>query len=519
MSVRNAIALLLALSTLTLLVACGGSSSPKVVPPPSGGFSVSDLKGTYVFTTSGVDNSGGFLDIAGTLVADGNGGIGGGTVDIVGVDVTPPTPVAQPISGGSYTVGVDGRGQASISSTGGSFTLDFVLMSSSHGLVTLFDSNGTGSGTLDLQTAVTSLSQLAGPYAFSLAGIDTNGASLVTAGAFTLNSTGTTTVAGVEDFNDSGIPLTNESLSAAAAIGSGTGPGTITLTSNFGALTFDFYPIDATHIKFIETDFTQILAGDAFSQTGASIPTGAMVFTMAGGTANSGPIATGGVMTSDGTGNFTGGLEDINANGTVVAQVPFTGTAVGAASVGGRVQVTLNGFAPATQWTIYPSSGGLLMLETDATTVTSGAAFAQTSTAFAASDGYGFNLSASNTGGFEEDDIAEFTTTSTGLSGIVDINDTTTQSFDQALSGSYTAPDTTGRGTATTTEHGNSFVSYVFYSVDGTTFLLLETDTNQIGTGTFETQSTPSAAAVKHVVSMVRPTLPPRRGALRHRTK
>jgi len=34
-------------------------------------------------------------------------------------------------------------------------TLDFVLSSSSHGLVTEFDANGTGSGTIDLQSAGT----------------------------------------------------------------------------------------------------------------------------------------------------------------------------------------------------------------------------------------------------------------------------------------------------------------------------------------------------------------------------
>jgi adhesin HecA-like repeat protein len=517
MSVRNAIVLLLALSTLTLLVACGGSSSPKPTPPPSGGFSNSNLSGTYVFTSSGVDNTGGFLAIAGTLVADGKGGISGGTVDIVGVDVTPPTPIAQAISGGSYSVSVDGRGQASLSSSAGNFTLDFVLQSNSHGLVTLYDSNGTGSGTLDLQTAVPSLSGLAGPYAFSLAGIDNNGAPLATAGAFTLNSTGTTTVAGIQDFNDAGIPLLAESLSAAAAVGSGTGPGTITLTTNFGALTFDFYPIDPTHLKFIETDYIQILVGDVFSQTGASIPVGPMVFTMSGGV--SAPIAVGGVMTSDGTGSFTGGLEDVNDNGVVpAAQVAFTGTPVLPAGVGGRLNITMNGFVPATQWTIYPSTGGVLMLETDATTVTTGAAYAQTSTAFAASDGYGFNLSAFNTGGFEEDDIAEFTTTSSAFSGIVDINDQTSLSFGQSFNGLYNAPDTTGRGTATTTANNNTFVSFTFYVVDGSTFILLETDANQIGTGTFQTQSNTSAAPANHVVSMARPPVHSR-GSLRHRTK
>jgi hypothetical protein len=511
MSVRNGIVLLLALSTLTLLVGCGGSSSPKPNPV---GFSQGNLSGTYVFSSTGADGNGGLLAAAGTVVANGSGGITGGTMDVIGVDFVPPVPVAQAITSGSYTVGSDGRGQATLTSSAGTIVLDFVLTSSSHGLVTEFDS-GTGSGTIDLQTAVTSLSQLQGPYAFSFAGVDaslTN--TFATVGAFTLDTTGDVT-AGVEDFNDAGIPYLNQSLSdsVAATLGSGTGPGTITFTTTFGALTFDFYPIDATHLKFIETDSNEFLAGDAFTQTGASIPTGPMAFTMAGGSLATGPIAVGGVMTSDGTGNFTGGLEDVNDNGTIsVAPVPFTGTAAAGGSVGGRVIVNLTGFVPATQWVIYPSSGGLLMLETDSATVTVGAGYAQTSQTFAASQNYGLNLSAVNTGNgsgsFEEDDIAQFTTTSTGFSGIVDINDEGSTSFDQSFSGTYTAPDSTGRGTATTTANNNQFVSFTFYVVDSSTVLLLETDSNQIGTGTIELQSAPAAhAAARSAVSLVRPIL------------
>jgi hypothetical protein len=506
MSVRNGIVLLLALSTLTLLVACGGNSSPKPNPV---GFNQGNLSGTYVFSSTGADSSGGLLAAAGAVVANGSGGITGGTMDVVGVDLIPPVPVAQAITSGSYTVGSDGRGQATLTSSAGTIVLDFVLTSSSHGLVTEFDS-GTGSGTIDLQTAVTSLSQLQGPYAFSFAGVDASLNTFATVGAFTLDTTGDVT-AGVEDFNDAGIPYLDQSLSdsVAATLGSGTGPGTITFTTTFGALTFDFYPIDATHLKFIETDSTELLAGDAFTQTGASIPTSPMVFTMAGGSLATGPIAVGGVMTSDGAGNFTGGLEDVNNNGTVSGpQLAFTGTAAAGGPVGGRVIVNLTGFVPATQWVIYPSSGGLLMLETDSATVTVGAGYAQTSQTFAATQNYGLNLSAVNTGsgGFEEDDIAQFTTTSTGFSGIVDINDEGSTSFDQPFSGTYTAPDSTGRGTATTTANNNQFVSFTFYVVNSSTVLLLETDSNQIGTGTVELQSAPAShAAARSAVSFVHP--------------
>jgi len=56
----------------------------------------------------------------------------------------------------------DGRGLASLTSAYGTYGFDFVLYSTSSGLITEYDANGTGSGTLDLQTAVTSLSALAG---------------------------------------------------------------------------------------------------------------------------------------------------------------------------------------------------------------------------------------------------------------------------------------------------------------------------------------------------------------------
>src|ERR1019366_9881409 len=123
----------------------------------------------------------------------------------------------------------------------------------------------------------------AGPYPFSLAGSDgsANLAPFATAGAFNLNSSGSIIGGGgVEDFNDNGAVI-SESLSGVATLGSGTGPGQITLTTTSFPLTFDFYPIDATHWQLIETDFSAILAGDAFTQNGASIPAGPMVFTMA----------------------------------------------------------------------------------------------------------------------------------------------------------------------------------------------------------------------------------------------
>ena len=62
----------------------------------------------------------------------------------------------------------------------------------------------------------------------------------------------------------------------------------------------------------------------------------------------------------------------------MLTQLPFTGTATAVGTVGGRVVTTLDTNLPATHWVLYPSSGGLLMLETDSLNLTIGAAYAQT---------------------------------------------------------------------------------------------------------------------------------------------
>jgi hypothetical protein len=497
-STRRVLMLLAALTSLLAILGCGSGGSPAKINPV--GFSNSTLTGTYVFSSIGQNSDplGGFISMAGALVANGSGGITGGTMDIV--DTTFGPAIAQQITSGSYSVNSDGRGKATLNSAAGTIVLDFVLSSGSHGLVTEFDGNGTGSGTIDLQTAVPTLGQLAGSYAFSLGGIDSNFNTLATVGALTLDSNGNIT-AGVQDTNDGGASSFNPTLTGSATAGSGTIPGTVPL----GSFIFDFYPIDATHFKVIETDFLSILVGDAFSQTGASIPPGPMVFTMTGGATV--PVALGGLVTSDGTGNFTAGLEDIN-NAGAISQSAFTGTAASGGSVGGRVLVNLSGFTPAIQFAIYPSKGGVLMLETDSLNVLMGTALAQTSQTFAASQNFGFNLSAANAGGFEEDDIAQFNTTSTAFTGVVDINDAAALAPGQRLNGNYTFDSpATGRGTATTTAGGSGFVSFTFYVVNSSTVLLIETDTNQLGAGMFQLQSVPAAAMMQSRLLMVPPAM------------
>jgi hypothetical protein len=534
MSVRKALVLLVALSTFSLLVGCG-SSSP---PPVNAGFGPSDLSGNYVFSSSGVDASGAFLTMAGTLAANGTGGITGGTVDLIGQEITPPTPVAQPITGGSYKVGVDGRGQVSINtttlnsngvSTGITLMLDFVLTSSSHGLISEFDSNGTGSGTIDLQTAAVSQSQITGSYAFGLSGTGAtdSGESLLTVGAITLGATGDAT-AGFEDINNAGEPLSAPINSATSFVSLSSTPGSALLATADTSFSFDVYPIDATHMKFIENDGAFLLEGDAYTQ-GTSLPTGALVYTMEGFDTGSFPIGMGGWLDTNSGGAITAAIEDFDDGSTAtVAQASPSGGFT--ALSGGRSVLSLSSFVngatndlPETyNFAAYPytysGGSGIQLLEIDGEGITSGAAYPQSSTTLASSGNYGLNLSAINYSGgsgafFEQDDIAEFASTSSGFGGSVDLNnDTQPLSYDQGLNGSYpnTPPvDSNGRGVATT-----NYFNYDFYVVSDSTFVLLEVDAGQTGLGTFELQSTPSSGAARRVVSMLRPAVRPH-GALR----
>ena len=73
------------------------------------------------------------------------------------------------------------------------------------------------------------------------------------------------------------------------------------------------FPIDATHLKFIEMDTTATLSGDAFSQTSTAIPTGTLAFTLQGLNLRKAPVAAGGFMVTDGTGDITNAsTEDFN---------------------------------------------------------------------------------------------------------------------------------------------------------------------------------------------------------------
>jgi hypothetical protein len=466
---------------LIAMAGCGGASLS--FPPPQGSFTNANLTGPFAFSYTGSD--GGFLAVAGSFQADGAGHITAGTQDINSIvsGIVTNTPVT-----GTYTVRADGRGSITLNSAAtGTSTLDFVLVANGHALVIRFDANATGSGTIDQQTtSAFSNAALAGSFAFSLAGVDQVNAPLGVAGNFTSDATGNITT-GIDDSNDNSNIIVGDLLTGSIPVAA-TGRGVATFNTIRGVLVFAFYVIDSTHLKLVETDATFALGGDAFRQTGpfsnASF-SGPFAFTVAGVDQLSGgvPFAGGGVLTSNGAGVINTGTSDFNDAGTVLTSVGLTGSYVMAAN--GRGTLALNtASAGNLTFVIYPTSAGVLALETDVQLLTNGSFLQQQTTAFSNatfSGGYGLNFTASPSAGGEIDAIAQLTASGTSVSGIIDSNNSGSITFGQPLSGTF-AVAANGRTTLPlVTPLGTQ--NLVIYMVDGTRALFIETDTNVVAAG------------------------------------
>ncbi len=495
---------LVAVAGLFFAIACNSGSG--ITPPNNEGYGNGNLSGTYVFSSTGVDSGGVFLAVAGAFTADGSGNVSGGNIDVNGFDVgQSSTPITA--ASGAYSIGTDGRGHVTLSTSGGvlsGVTLDFVLTSSSHGLVTEFDGQGTGSGTIDLQN----LGSLTGSYSFGLSGATSSGTPIAAVGSFASGGS----IAGLIDINSNNTAFTDLALSGTVSGGS---PGTAALTSNAGTYNFDVYMVDATHLKFIETDAAQIMAGDAFTQQN-SLPSAAYAYTMEGLDATSSPLALAGFFSSDGSATISSGLEDYNDAGVLASTMPAVSNVSGSFTSfsGGRTQLTLNsiyngvsGVLSNVTFAAYPSSGGVQLLEIDGAGITGGVALSQGSSGTLPAQGYGLNLTAINGGSgngiFEEDDIAQFDlNSSNSFHGAEDVNDQGSTSYGTAFNGSLTSNSAAPGYGSVLMSTPNNLQSFNYYIANGgATTLILETDGDQLGVGIFEPQTSPqspASAAVSH---------------------
>jgi hypothetical protein len=482
-------------------------------------YSDASLSGPFSFSYSGNDSTG-FLAAAGSFQADGLGHITSGVQDQDSFSAGPSV-LPIPISG-VYTVDTDGRGTISLNSGPGQGTintLQFVLSTNQHGLLTRFDSNFTGSGTLDqqnLDALANSPSVVSGPYVFRVAGADASFNPLGIAGRFTSGGTGAILNAGsIQDVNDNGvIKPSDTTLAGTYALDQlhvGSGRGTITLTStSSGTTTYAFYVVDSTRLRLVEIDSNAFLAGDAFtgnaggSFSSATLATGNYPFTD-GGNSPTGIYSAGGIFTSDGAGNITGGVFDANNNGTLTATGGITmGTCTYTVSPAtGRIDLRLqlaSGACPGTdspttpEYVGYPTAkNSVLMLEIDSNAVAGGSAFLQTAVPATFTGNISFRLGSqglvhNSVGSIQGNTTGQLVTSGTAASsGFMDINNFNAVSLKDPINiatTTFVAPSTLGRGTGVISgTNPNVTFNVDYYVIDADTALLFDSDLTRNMTG------------------------------------
>ncbi len=461
-------------------------------------FANPSLTGKYALSFSG-KNSAAEYTAAGSIIFDGNSNITGGELDINDGTVSHVA-----VTGGTYNIGTQGRGVATINTANG--TLSWSLVLASHSQAHVISSTATGpigSGTLDLQDAAAFTPEsIKGAYAISAAGPNAhNGATFAMGGAFSADGAGHLS-GGTLDINNAGDVQSRLALTAGDYTApSSNGRGTLSVTSSFGTQNFVYYVVDADHLKLLSTAAARVASGNLTKQPAGPFAAGTFnsgyAFVLAGSKAGQ-PRGLGGIFRLDGAGTLTAGTMDINNNGNVASALAMAGTYTVPDTDTGRttLAVTVNGASM--HYVIYPQVDGLNLVGTDATEVTSGLALAQNETNFTASTIAGiYALSLAGTdlvdNPGEEVVLGQIGPNgSTTLSGVLYINDNGAVGATVPLQSATYQAAASGRFGATLPTAFASFTSATFnvYLVDrdGTRALWLETDPNRVLTGIMQKQ-------------------------------
>jgi Bacterial Ig-like domain (group 2) len=443
------------------------------------GFSALSLNGRYAFSFTGVDSNGEFLG-AGSFQADGRGHLLNGAEDFNG-----GTGVTQDRSfSGSYTVGIDGRGSASLT-TGD--TLKFVLTALGNALIIEFDNLAVASGTAEPQNPAAFVN-LQGNFAFQLSGLSKTGA-IADVGQFTADGAGNI-LNGREDVNDTGATSSFTFTGNYAAVDS-TGRGTVTLHNNDGTTSrFSYYIVAADQVNLISLDFVPAFLGVANLRSGQTFSNGSVsgfyVFS------ETGPVSTdqfktnvtlfnaAGVFFADGAGNFSG-RQDSNNGGSVHENSGTSGTYNVASN--GRGTATIDGF-PYVLYVVSPSLA--YFMNTDSGAVLTRTIESQPAITFGTSSFQGnFGLLLSGEDLINTTSLAMsaqmFADGSGGLSGIEDINNNGVLSPNVALNGTYSV-ETDGRGSGSINgPHGTLTLHFYMISFDKAFFVETDANNDQIG--------------------------------------
>ena len=306
----------------------------------------------YAFYVSGleaIDAGPNFYALAGSVSVDGNGNVLGGEQDYNdGIGITSPQPSGDSILPGSGALVVDpatGQGTLTLTTNNTSLgvsgveTLAVQFVNTSHALIAQFDGSATSSGSMDMQTLSSALTD--GNYAFTLSGVDPAYSPIVYGGVFSISASGTA-LAGMIDVDDAGATAT-PTLGTAFS-GSITGPdasGRGTIVSSALPAALNYYVVGPEAIRIIDVDAADSAVGSVFGQgtgTFSSTSLGSSVFAVSSNSLGN-LYAAAGQFTVPSAGNFTGVADDNEYD---------NGTLVTAASIGGTYQIQSTGYGSLT---------------------------------------------------------------------------------------------------------------------------------------------------------------------------
>lgn len=452
--------------------------------PVSVQFGKASLNGNYVFQVTQPDNGSGsgFALRAGTFVADGAGNIISGVEDANSSagGVLPDASFT-----GTYNVGSDGRGTATITDSAGSHSFAFVLGSSTRGQMIEVDS-GAATGLLRQQDQ-TAIAAVSGPFVFSLLGDSGGPAAAVGQVTFTGN-----TISGSQDTNVGGTVTPDAVVAGAFSVGA-QGRGTAMLNSS----NFAFYIINASTLALIDIDAAGTrVAGPAFAQSAATFTTGSLnsstYFVSGNAIPGDKPYAQAGRFDTDGTSKLNGGVFDTNNAGTLTSNTAFSNTASYTlpASPNGRGTLS-TGTSNFIFWLASSSQG--VVLESDASAVATGLLFQQQTGISSIAGGYEFLV-----GGGSADGTTAQATDGQLLAGAFGVLSGTEDFISggalQTGSGAALSAKPSlviaanGRGTATLTPAGQASAPFDFYLISADRFIMLSAGSSSVLSGVGERQ-------------------------------
>lgn len=465
----------------------------------------STLSGQYAFLLQGFDSNGAPAAIVGSFATDGNGGVTGGSLDVNDNFAAGQSTAAL---AGNYTIDGNLRGSitfgTSVTQVAKPISLAYTLSADgTRGKLVSLDLNQFQmSGEMVKQdSAEFTATSLQASFAFGLESRTTPRACV--AGQFAIGSNAQLT--GLLDEIEAGtgsqasLPVTGmENLAPDS-----NGRGTIVLTANQVSKTFSYYVASAQELYLIETDpqarSTSILAGRAFKQklpfTAATVNAGS-VFALTGFDGNAasfGSTAAVGRFVVQNSSNAQFSFDENAATGGTIKTANLGGTTTFDATTGRGSLTITGGFSGGLfdqgVFYAYDSGAGFLIEGTPGAT-----ARAMLGRFMAQSAGAGFATPSGNLIAMYGESASQPLTESDAFQAISNgqangVADVRTQGLpdqvDQPSSGgTFSAPDSTGRGTAMLPGplfglNAGTNVTSVYYLVAANQFVLINTVANK----------------------------------------